>query len=120
MKKILVMCCLLVVMAMPSFAASWYWVGEDKSAGQWYIDNASVHKNSEKGVALIWVKVVNPDGTWNQDQIGVGRTRIMVLFRSLKYDAYGEVIYDFPGDRRPLSVIPGTVSESIYDLVWGA
>lgn len=120
MKKILVMCCLLVVMAMPSFAASWYWVGADRSSGQWYIDNASVYKNQEKGVALIWVKTKNPDGTINLNQIGISRDKAVMLFRSITYDAYGKVIYDVPGNKNDvMAVIPGTASEAVYKLVWG-
>lgn len=119
MKKILVMCCLLVVMAMPSFAASWYWAGADHSSGQWYIDNDSVYKDSTKGLAFIWIKQVHPDGTWNQDHIGIGRNGAMMIFRSVKYNTAGEVVYDVELGREVLSVIPGTVSESIYHLVWG-
>lgn len=120
MKKILIICCMLISLAMPTFAANWYWAGADNSNGQWYIDNDSVVKDWNKGIAIIWIKQTKQDGSYTKDEIGITNTRYMLVFKSLHYNSSEQFLYEVPGSQQPISVVPGTVSEDIYDLVWGA
>lgn len=121
MKKIIVALVILLT-CMGSIlidAANWYWVDSDSSGNQWYIDNQSASKSY--GVAVVWVKIVSEDGTYNLDQLEITRDRKMTILQAVAYNADNKLIssYSFdPWERKYFPVQPDSAGEAIYNLVW--
>ena len=64
-KKIVILLCLFLSLTMPSFASSWYWIGNNNGANV-YVDNGSVQKyqpNSINAVAYLFKVYVKPDAS---------------------------------------------------------
>jgi prepilin-type processing-associated H-X9-DG protein len=55
-KKIAILLCLFLSLTMPSFASSWYWIGNNNGANV-YVDNGSVQKYPDH--TELWVKVTD-------------------------------------------------------------
>lgn len=104
---------------IPIEAANWYWVDSDSSGNQWYIDNQSASKSY--GVAVVWVKMVREDGTYDLDQWEITRDRKMAFLQTTTYNADNEPIDSYSIDpwlKKYYAVIPDSIGEEIYNLVW--
>ena len=101
-----------------AFASSWYWVGEDTTGDQYYIDNNSVLKNYN--YAVIWVKINRADGTFSVQRLKLDHMykRCALLYYT-NYDSNGNVIdsetNDYP-DYEP--IVPDSMGETYYYAVW--
>ena len=119
-KTIVALVILLTCMGfIPIEAASWYWVDSDSSGNQWYIDNQSASKSY--GVAVVWVKMVREDGTYDLDQWEITRDRKMAFLQTTTYNADNEPIDSYSIDpwlKKYYAVIPDSIGEEIYNLVW--
>ena len=119
-KTIVALVILLTCMGfIPIDAANWYWIGADSSGGQWYIDNQSASKSY--GVAVVWVKTVREDGTYNLYQLEITRDRKMKILQIAKYNADHEPIDSYSVDtwqKKYYAVTPDSMGEVIYNLVW--
>lgn len=121
MKKIMIALVILLTCMgfIPIDAANWYWVDSDSSGDQWYIDNQSASKSY--GVAVVWVKTVREDGTYNLYQLEITRDRKMKILQIAKYNADHEPIdsYTFdPWTKQYDAVTPDSMGEAIYNLIW--
>lgn len=121
MKKIMVALVILLTCMgfIPIEAANWYWVDSDSSGNQWYIDNQSASKSY--GVAVVWVKMVREDGTYDLDQWEITRDRKMAFLQTTTYNADNEPIDSYSIDpwlKKYYAVIPDSIGEEIYNLVW--
>lgn len=100
-----------------SFTANWYYVGASTNGKQWYIDNASVAKNQQ--YAKIWVKIVNPDGTVNIEQILFSRNHYSSLQSYITYSTDGERIDSANSSTINWDPIPPeSMADGIYNLIW--
>ena len=121
MKKIIVALVILLT-CMGSIlidAANWYWVDSDSSGNQWYIDNQSASKSY--GVAVVWVKIVSEDGTYNLCQLEITRDRKMAILQIAEYNADHEPINLYtvdPWQKKYDAVTPDSMGEAIYNSVW--
>ena len=121
MKKIIVALVILLT-CMGSIlidAANWYWVDSDSSGNQWYIDNQSASKSYD--VAVVWVKTVREDGTYNLCQLEITRDRKMAILQAAAYNADHEPINSYTVDpwmKQYNAVIPDSIGEEIYNSVW--
>lgn len=118
-RKIWVLCCLLLTLAMPVGATNWYWAGRDYGGNQWYIDNDSVVKQESKGVAIVWTKTVSTDGSILIERSVFGRSRYLMVVRTLQYDSNGTLVRDRSYRGTIVSIPPNTVGDAIYRLIWG-
>lgn len=121
MKKIMIALAILLTCMgfIPIDAANWYWVDSDSSGNQWYIDNQSASKSY--GVAVVWVKMVREDGTYDLDQWEITRDRKMAFLQTTTYNADNEPIDSYSIDpwlKKYYAVIPDSIGEEIYNLVW--
>lgn len=104
---------------IPIDAANWYWVGPDSSGGQWYIDNQSASKSY--GVAVVWVKIVREDGTYELNQLEITRDRKIAFLQVVRYNADNELISSYsvdPWQKKYDGVTPDSMGEAIYNSVW--
>lgn len=119
-KTIVALAILLTCMGfIPSDAANWYWIGADSSGKQWYIDNQSASKSY--GVAVVWVKTVREDGTYDLCQWEITRDRKIAILQAAAYNADNELIDSYSADpwqKKNNAVIPDSIGEEIYNLVW--
>ena len=119
-KTIVALVILLTCMGfIPIEAANWYWVDSDSSGNQWYIDNQSASKSY--GVAVVLVKMVREDGTYDLDQWEITRDRKMAILQATVYNADHEPISSYSADswqKKYESVIPDSMGEAIYNSVW--
>lgn len=119
-KTIVALAILLTCMGfIPSDAANWYCIGADSSGNQWYIDNQSASKSY--GVAVVWVKIVSEDGTYNLCQLEITRDRKMAILQAAAYNADHEPINLYTVDtwqKKYDAVTPDSMGEAIYDSVW--
>ena len=119
-KTIVALAILLTCMGfIPSDAANWYWIGADSSGNQWYIDNQSASKSYD--VAVVWVKTVREDGTYNLCQWEITRDRKMAILQATVYNADHEPISSYSADswqKKYHAVTPDSMGEAIYDSVW--
>ena len=121
MKKIMIALVILLT-CMGSIlidAATWYWVDSDSSGNQWYIDNQSASKSY--GVAVVWVKIVSEDGTYNLCQLEITRDRKMAILQAAAYNADHEPINLYTVDtwqKKYDAVTPDSMGEAIYNSVW--
>lgn len=120
MKKILLLVFVLLSFTIPCFAASWYWVGSATNGAQYYIDNSSVNKNYQ--YAVVWMKIVETDGTYSLQQIVMDHYNKSSALRSyVNYDSDGVVTYSNTVDYLSYSPIaPGSMSEAVYYSIWGS
>ena len=121
MKKIMIALVILLTCMgfIPIDAANWYWVDSDSSGDQWYIDNQSASKSY--GVAVVWVKMVREDGTYNLDQWEITRDRKMAFLQTTTYNADNELIDSYsidPWRKKYFAVTPDSMGEAIYNSVW--
>lgn len=119
-KTIVALAILLTCMGfIPIDAANWYWVGADSSGDQWYIDNQSASKSYD--VAVVWVKIVSEDGTYELNQTEITRDRKIAVLQVVKYNADHESIGSYSVDswqKKYYAVPPDSIGENIYNLVW--
>ena len=119
-KTIVALAILLTCMGfIPSDAANWYCIGADSSGKQWYIDNQSASKSY--GVAVVWVKTVREDGTYDLCQWEITRDRKIAILQAAAYNADNELIDSYSADpwqKKYNAVIPDSIGEEIYNLVW--
>ena len=119
-KTIVALVILLTCMGfIPIEAANWYWVDSDSSGNQWYIDNQSASKSY--GVAVVWVKIVSEDGTYNLCQLEITRDRKMAILQAAAYNADHEPIDLYtvdPWQKKYDAVTPDSMGEAIYNSVW--
>ena len=119
-KTIVALAILLTCMGfIPIDAANWYWIGADSSGNQWYIDNQSASKSYDG--AVVWVKTVREDGTYNLCQWEITRDRKMAILQATVYNADHEPISSYSADswqKKYESVIPDSMGEAIYNSVW--
>lgn len=104
---------------IPIDAANWYWVGADSSGYQWYIDNQSASKSY--GVAVVWVKKVREDGTYELIQLEITRDRRIAFPQAVTYNADHEPVSSYsvdPWQKKYYAVTPDSMGEAIYNLVW--
>lgn len=121
MKKFFLSLLVIVCLSSPAFAASWYYVGRATPSNTlFYIDNASVYKNTN--AAIIWIKRVMPDGSH-----GIAREYFThtpptaTLLSIIDYAPNGTVIrsVEFPANRRrTMSIPPDTILDDIWHLIW--
>lgn len=121
MKKIIVALVILLTCMgfIPIDASNWYWVDSDSSGNQWYIDNQSASKSY--GVAVVWVKMVREDGTYDLDQWEITRDRKMAFLQTTTYNADNELIDSYsidPWRKKYYAVTPDSIGEAIYNSVW--
>lgn len=118
MKKLFISLLLIVSIVSPIFAASWYWIGYTPNGSQFYIDNSSVQKNAN--YALVWTKVVTSDGHRDIEKLFISRpAKKFTLMSIIRYNADGDITY-YHDYTKPhwLSIIPGTMTESLYRHIW--
>ena len=121
MKKIMVALVILLTCMgfIPIEAANWYWVDSDSSGNQWYIDNQSASKSY--GVAVVWVKTVGEAGNFFLWQWEITRDRKIAILQAAVYNADNELINSYSADpwqKKYNAVIPDSIGEEIYNLVW--
>lgn len=122
MKKIIIMICLLVSCYGFSFAADWYWVGSGVDGTQYYVDNSSVEKN-EQG-AVIWVKMVHPDGSYRVSQEAYRRNKVYAMISTAEYDSAGNYLdgasipYNNPIYLDWTPIPPESMAEAYYFAIW--
>lgn len=56
-KAFIISLCAVFLLVFPSFATSWYWIGQCDEGENLYIDNSSVDKTSSR--AILWVLVTD-------------------------------------------------------------
>lgn len=118
LKRILLTLVLLLAVSSTCFASSWYWIGEDSSHSQWYIDNDSVEKDFY--TALVWIKINMTDGTYTlQRGIYKHPSKEYSIQAFIEYDENGNVVDSNSRSYtsyRPIA--PGTMAEIIYYSIW--
>lgn len=118
MNKVLICLLLICSFSFPSFAASWYYLGEDTANSQVYIDNSSVLKDNL--YAMVWVKYVDPDGTVAMRRYYINRKlRAYSTMQKITYSPNGDVIENYPIHVLNWNLFPPeTVMEKIYKSIW--
>ncbi|WP_075572275.1 hypothetical protein [Megasphaera coli] len=110
---------LLMSCSFPSFAANWYWVGAAQNGSQYFIDNASVIKNSK--AAIVLGKIVHPDGSYSlQYSIYTHLYKKWALLSAAEYDKNGNCTYSYSysyPDWQP--IIPDSMGEAVYESIYG-
>ena len=121
MRKIMIALFLLFSCSiMPVLAVNWYYVGTNSSGRAFYIDNSSVIKN--KTDAIVWYKIVSPNGTSTLFQAYMTRTYPSVtLLAFVNYNTSGKVsnsgtVPNYAQKKMPIP--PGSISDSIWHLIW--
>lgn len=100
-----------------SSAADWYYAGRSATGHTYFIDNDSVKKNSRE--AMMWVRVVDVDGTASLYMIHVDRSsRMMRYLSGVEYNKSGDVVasQDRPTAWKPIA--PESMMDLIFDLIW--
>ncbi len=117
-KKLVILLMLLCTWCMPSFAASWYYLGQATDGTNLYIDNSSVRKNYSE--AIVWVKYVHSSGTYDIEQLDIRRSnKTTATISYIKYNAYGSVIDSYHSSYLDYeSIVPGSIGEFIYYAIW--
>lgn len=95
MKKIIFSLFLILSLAAPCFAVSWYWIGTSSTNEyNYYIDNDSVQKNMQ--YAVVWVKITNPDASFTMDKIALSHdNRTYIITNSFDYNSDGSLINSY-------------------------
>lgn len=117
-RKIMIVLTCLMCFAIPSFASSWYWIGQSRGGTQYYIDNTSVRKNYD--YAVVWVRDVNTDGSYSQAHMVFShRNKTYALRYSVSYDQNGNVTDTYnPNTSIYNPVVPDTMADVIYCSIW--
>ena len=117
-KKLVILLMLLCTWCMPSFAASWYYLGQSEVGTNIYIDNSSVRKNYSE--AIVWVKYVKPSGESILQKLYIYRKdKTYACMNYVKYDVYASVIDSYhPSYLNYDSIPPESVIESVYYAIW--
>ncbi len=118
MKKLFVALFLALSFCMPSFAASWYWIGHNKAGEQFYIDNSSVTKDSQK--AVIWEKVISSDGSFNIKQMAFLRQKSFAILTVYVYDSNGNLVNRIMNysNYHWIDIVPGSMGDALYYAIW--
>ena len=69
----------------------------------------------------MWVKTVREDGTYDLCQWEITRDRKMAILQAAAYNADNELIDSYSADpwqKKYNAVIPDSIGEEIYNLVW--
>ncbi len=106
---------LLVAAAQPASAADWVNVREDNDGGVYFIDRDSMQAKSYSSTVSVWVKIVYPDGSFDNDLLEFDFSdRIFRRLAYYKYDSSGKIIDSEPSPTGWAHVIPDTNAEHIY------
>lgn len=120
-KKTIVTLLLLLTVSVTASAAepSWYWLMQDKSGDQIYIDNNNVHKTPDFSIA--WVKEVYPSGRYMLCQFRIYRNGILDWMFATLRDAQGHYESEFhPGAKyQNTTIVPGSIFEVLYHACYG-
>ena len=85
------------------------------------IDNSSVDKDAD--VAQLWIRVIQPGGDYYFEKMEIKKNERSIQTLDMQYFHATGVAYDkseYTYDTKPAAVKPGTIGESLYNLVWGA
>ncbi|WP_196606626.1 hypothetical protein [Pectinatus frisingensis] len=119
MKKASVLVFILCTLcSQVAFAASWYWIGQDTSGDQWYIDNASVQKDYYN--AIVWIKINKADGESTVEQMKLDHVyKTYAILAFTNYDSDGNVT-DSGTNNYPSydPIVPDSMGDAIYHNVW--
>lgn len=116
MKKLLICLLLFCSLSIPSFAASWYWISQSHGINSW-IDNDSVIKNQYS--AEVWTKLVYPDRHAQVCKVLLTRNPPAIYVKeTVRYDSYGNYQYRRTYPQKWEDIIPGTIGERLYKLIW--
>lgn len=118
MKKIFVLTISLLCFSVTGFASSWYYVGISALRQPTYIDNDTVKKNDQS--AIIWLKMVNDNGTYVLDQFGFDRkNKTDALLHETTYTDDGVILRSISlNTPRYVPIQPNSQEETIYNLIW--
>lgn len=109
----------LGILLAPSavMASSWYWIGPDDTGAQYYLDNASAHKDGN--ISRVWIKVNFGDGSYVEEFTEVRQDHFYRVIDEVDYDTKGAMTKEQEfnnAEWRP--IIPDTMMENIYKLTW--
>ena len=99
----------------------WYYVGADIHDNTTSIDNSSVDKDAD--VAQLWIRVIQPGADYYFEKMEIKKNERSIQTLDMQYFHATGVAYDkseYTYDTKPAAVKPGTIGESLYNLVWGA
>lgn len=120
-KRTIVTMLLLISMAGAASAAepSWYWLMQDKSGNQIYIDNNNVHKTPY--LSVVWIKEVYPSGRYMLSQFRIYRNGILDWMFATIRDSQGHYVSEFhPGAKyQHTTIVPGSIFEVLYYACYG-
>lgn len=68
-KTLIISLCAVFLLVFPSFAASWYWIGQGEDGENLYIDNGSVDKTSSRAILWLLITDVPYPNKYNAKQI---------------------------------------------------
>lgn len=122
MKKIFIILGLLMLFCVPSFAASWYWIGGSPSGDQCFIDNSSVIKERSlyaPGTALLWVKINHTDGSYTLEKIKMTQLQKMQIVSFIDYSSDGRVVNSGSYSDYWIDIAPESMGALLYRAVWG-
>lgn len=121
MRKFLASLFVVLIFFIPiSSASSWYYVGKTNMGTEslsFYIDNDSVFKNSSN--AILWVKVISSDGFIFLNKTAYNRYKHTVqTLEGVAYNPDGTINNYFIVDDSIRSIIPDSMDDAIYCLIW--
>lgn len=106
-------------LAQQVMAADWYYIGASATEEQYSVDNSRVEKNDKE--ATMWIRVNQLNKDYYEQKIKLNKEDKTIQILELRLFHTTGIPYnddEFTYDKSVQPIVPETMGEEIYKLVW--